>query len=302
MKTQIPGLSFRAGLCLAALSLVHVVRAADDNFRVSVVVDTTDEGDRQPKPDPGKPIYYFPWTAGFVGLGSPLNGLKPPPPSPEVQHLIAKALAERGFRVANKGHPPSIVLVLWWGYINPNIEQRATNYAGGSAFNGPADSIYMPGIGISNGVSHGGDSAVNAPKGVTAAQWMGGGMYIPKGLIWDFIDEHESFVMLAGERFQEALGKHKSDTDELHQAATHPRYFLMVSALDFKSAIEKKPVLLWCARVSTELQGRDISDVLPMLIANGAHYFGEDSGTVRFLTVPAGTVLVGQPHLKGDGK
>jgi hypothetical protein len=92
-------------------------------------------------------------------------------------------------------------------------------------------------------------------------------------------------------------------TDELHEAAHHPRYFLMVSALDFNQAAKHNPVLLWCARVGTELVGRDLGDVLPALVSAGAPLFGEDMGSARFMdvkAVPMGHVHVGTPVLKPD--
>ena len=300
MKTPSVRLAARIGLCLAALVMTRLAQADEDNIRVSVVVDTTDEGDRQPKPNPEHPIYYYPWTAGYVELGGVLRNQKPPPPAPEVQHLIAKALAERGFRYMNKAHPPSIVLVLWWGYIDPIVEHRLSGLNSGDPVNEDEDSIYLPGIGISANVPHIGDSFTNAPKGATAAQVMGMGAWIPLGAVYNFMDEHEAFLMVAGERFQEDLGRVSADTDEIHQAATHPRYFLMVSALDFQAAIHHKSVLLWCARVSTELQGRDLKDVLPQLISTGTQYFGEDTGHPKFVTAPAGHVEFGTPTLKAS--
>jgi uncharacterized protein (DUF2461 family) len=81
----------------------------------------------------------------------------------------------------------------------------------------------------------------------------------------------------------------------------YPRYFLMVSALDFKAALRKEYIVLWTARVSTDLTGHSLDEVLPSLIAAGAPMFGRDTNGPDFSDrpiVPMGHVEVGTAVLK----
>ena len=294
----------RLGVALAAVAVCAGRLAAEDNIRVDVVVNTTDEGDKIPPPTPDKPAYYYPWTAGYIELGDILRFQKPPPPTWEIQHQLAKALARKGYLLAKKNHPPSIVLVLWWGYIAPIMDHPAGDTGTGSAFDERADGIYMPGLGLAAGAEHGNGHpgvAQYVTKNESAAEYAGSGFSLPSGYLMITPNDHQMFTFVAGECFQEDQGRVAHDTDEIHEAAHHARYFLMVSALDFQAAIRKKPVLLWCARVSTELVGRDLSDVMGALIEQGVPRFGEETGGPKFVmtdSVPLGHVEVGQPVLK----
>lgn len=86
-------------------------------------------------------------------------------------------------------------------------------------------------------------------------------------------------------------------------AASVPRYYVTVSALDFAAATrEKKIVVLWTAHVSTGLYGHTLEEVLPTLIATGAPQFGKDTGGAVWpfksvQMVPMGHVEVGAPYL-----
>ena len=136
---------------------------------------------------------------------------------------------------------------------------------------------------------------------VCIAEDGGPGIRIPVGADFIFPNNHDMLLMVGGDEIGEELGRLDPQVNEIHQSANHPRYFLMVSALDYQAAIRKKAVLLWCARVSTEQAGRDLSEVLPTLIASGVPFFGTDTHRPKFMTVPAvpaGHVEVGVPVLK----
>ncbi len=280
--------------------------AADNDMRVDVVVNMTDEGYKISRPTPDKPAYYFPFTAGYIQSGAVLTGEKPPPPSPEIEHLLAKALAEQGYLVMNKKNHPSLILIFWWGYMAPIIGNPYGDTANGSGFGPSLGSITMTGVGISAGVLYGNGHpgvAAGVGAGETAAQYMGPGAILPSGSFIVAPNDHDMFTLVAGDRFEEQIGRWDAFGvgDSLHEAAHHPRYFLMVSALDFHAATQRKPVLLWCARVSTELAGHTLDGVLPTLIETGAKKFGEEADRAKFTTVPVipmGHVIVGTPVLK----
>jgi hypothetical protein len=301
-------LAVRLGFFLAALFSTRAVFAADDNrLRVDVVVNLTDEGTKVPRPTPDKPAYYLPFTAGYIESGAVLAGEKPPPPAPEVEHLLAKALAEQGYLVMNKKNHPSLILIFWWGYMAPILDNPYGDMANGSAGKISGGSITMTGVGISAGEAYegplyGGSLPYNGAH-PSSAEFMGSGAILPTGAFTVAPNSHDMFLLVGGDRFEEQIGQWDAFGvhDSLHEAAHHPRYFLMVSALDFQSATQRKPILLWCARVSTELSGHTLDGVLPALIETGAKKFGMEADRAKFTTVPVvpmGHVVVGTPVLK----
>jgi hypothetical protein len=99
------------------------------------------------------------------------------------------------------------------------------------------------------------------------------------------------------------MHQNPSPRQDLAENATRaPRYYFMVSALDFKSAAEqKKFVVLWTARISTELAGHTLGEVLPTLITEGTPAFGRDTDGPHFSEdpiIPAGRVTAGTPVWK----
>src|ERR1700733_11813401 len=95
--------SLRIAFCLVALFPARAALDDDDNgLRVDVVVDMTEAGKQIPRPTPDHPAYYYPVIRGYTEGGNILVGEKPPPPTADVMHMIAKALAEQGYLLMRK--------------------------------------------------------------------------------------------------------------------------------------------------------------------------------------------------------
>jgi hypothetical protein len=108
-----------AGRCL--------VFAANPQVEVNVVVDMTEAGRKVAPPSKEKPAYYFPVVGGYREEGALVAGEKAPPRN-DVIHVLARALASQGYLVIGaKTPPPSLVLVLHWGYMNPQLEDFGSN-------------------------------------------------------------------------------------------------------------------------------------------------------------------------------
>ena len=250
---------------------------------VDVVVDVTQAGKAVARPAPDQPAYYFPVTPGYSEGGDVLGGEKPPPPTAEVQHLIAKALYDQGYRVMNKAHQPSLLLIFWWGYKAPIIlGERSTDQ---SSFNTGAPSP-------SGG---GGGTFTSNQQGATAVFQLALLGKLPANLLLNHTEMEE---LVLGSKFEpQSLQNHPGPRLETAiSMSRYPRYFLMVSALDFKAALRKEYVVLWTARVSTDLTGHTLDEVLPSLIAAGAPMFGRDTNGPDFSdrpVVPMGHVEVG---------
>jgi hypothetical protein len=285
VRSDIMRASIRIAFCVAALLPARVALADDGDIRVDVVVDMTDAGRKIPRPTPDHPAYYYPVTRGYTQGGAILNSEKAPPPTLAVQRLFAKALAEQGYLVAIK-HPPSLVLIFWWGY-------KAPEFAGPSADMSPSA--------ISGGQTSGANAARQGYGAINQLSESGG----LSSTISANHNEMEELVL--GTTFDpdpmENPIYRSPRTEELMNAAGVARYYVMVGAMSFSSAAEKKPVLMWTARVSTELQDHTLEQVLPTLISTAAPMFGQDSKGPQITKdpiVPMGNVIVGTPVLKTD--
>jgi hypothetical protein len=259
----------------------------DNKIKVDVVVDVTDAGEKIPRPTSDHPVYFYPVTRGYTLGQAIIEGEKPPPPTADVQRLIVVALAKQGYLLATKQSPPTLLLMFWWGYKVP-VMAGATN--GGATT-----------LASANGGGVGG-SPGNALDGINRAAQSG---LLPTEVMTNE-SEMEDLVLGA---------THDRNTDQmdpglriqaLTAAARNPRYYVMVSALDFAAAAQqKKVIVLWTARISTDLEGHTLEEVLPTLIASGAPMFGQDTNGALWPfpsvpLVPMGHVEVGTPYLKTD--
>jgi hypothetical protein len=111
------------GFALAASALlVPALLAREPKVEVNVNTTLTEAGKKLTPPTPGHPTYYFPVVIGWKEEGTIVAGEKPPPKAAVVKQL-AKTLAEQGYLVmGEKTPPPSQLLVFYWGYMNPQID------------------------------------------------------------------------------------------------------------------------------------------------------------------------------------
>jgi hypothetical protein len=265
----------RIALCLAALFSARVALADDNgNVKVDVVVNMTDEGRKIPRPTPDHPAYYYPVTRGYTPGGAILSDQPPPPPPLEVERLIGKELAKQGYLFA-ANHPPSLVLLFWWGYKAPEIMGPSGDSIEGGTVGGLPGGASVNGPGLPTNISANHNEM---------EELVFGSEYAPDPL-------------LNG-------GSHPSiRLENLNKESRVARYYMMVSALDFKAATQKKPVLLWTARISTSLWSHTLEQVLPTLLAAGGPMLGRDSDGPQITSesvVPMGHVIVGTPVLKSD--
>ncbi len=95
------------------------------------------------------------------------------------------------------------------------------------------------------------------------------------------------------------------DIDDLEQEITEGRgfYYVIVSAFDFRDALQHKATLLWRAHISTTIWGRYFDQVLPTMVMTAAPLLGRETLRPEVASapvVPMGHVIVGTPALKSD--
>lgn len=73
-------------------------------------------------PTKEKPLYYYPVIGGFRELGATMAGDHPPPQT-EVLRAVAESLARDHYLLIRPGMKPDLVMVIWWGSMNPMIDE-----------------------------------------------------------------------------------------------------------------------------------------------------------------------------------
>ena len=259
-------LAARLAFCLAALIPARTVRADDENdnnLKIDVVTDVSDDGQKITRPTPAHPAYFFPIVKGYTQAGDVVAGEKAPPPTQDVWALIYKALADQGYRMASKGSPPSLLLVFWWGYKAP-IFVGASSGGAGSMNSGA-------------GASPGSNSVAQAlQSGVLPTNVMVNG------------NEMEQLVLGSNHDRNTYQANSSPRMYALNYASRVPRYYVTVSALDFglygHSLDQVLPSLI---AAGAPMFGRD---------TNGAQWPFKE-----LPIVPMGHVVVGTPYVSNPG-
>jgi hypothetical protein len=124
---------------LLAIALFAAPLAAHASFfgppthtPVDVVVDFTPEGRKLAHPDGAHRAYYLPVVFGFKEWGAVVAGEKRPNER-DLIHLVAAQLANQGYFVMDPahGHPPSLILAIHYGCLNPeNDDMDPTDTTG----------------------------------------------------------------------------------------------------------------------------------------------------------------------------
>ena len=292
-------LSLVSGILLCA----RPVRAFSDydesdrssRIRVDVVVDMTIAGHKVAHPTPEKPAYYLPISVGYKEFGYMHDFQRPPPKAWDIEHALAIALYEQGYRLMTKQGHPTLVLVFWWGYMAPedldadnpggllerpgSLSAQPNSFFFGSGQGGPP----IPVAGLSDNFIGGGGvfpsfSMMSIPANDIILSSMVGG---------NTINDHQKFL--------------DPRLDTAMQLTTQPRYYILISAFDFKMWLHHRAILLWRAHVSTELWGHYFDQVVGTLISTAAPEFGRETKVPHFSSVdlePLGRVLVGTPVVR----
>jgi len=267
---------------LAAIALPLAVRA-DGEIPVDVVVNMTAAGNAVARPDASHPAFYFPVTRGFTEAGEFLPGEALPPATWQVQHMVAVALHQEGYVYCGRAHRPSVLLMLWWGYKAPVIIDN-NDYVNTPSINGAAD------------FNKGGATPFYSDPINTAFRT--GNM-----LTSAVINKTEMEELVLGSDYERETYRNLPSLrlERLVNASRVPRYYVMISALDFEAAMRKETVVLWTARISTAREGHSLAEVLPTLIAEGVPMAGRPTDGPEWLVspiVPMGRVLAGTPVMK----
>ena len=304
MKIKSFRLAFAIGVIVSAPA-AHAYSDYDESdrssrIRVDVVVDMTIAGHKVAHPTPEKPAYYLPISVGYKEFGYMHDFQRPPPKAWDIEHALAIALYEQGYRLMTKQGHPTLVLVFWWGYMAP--EDLDADNPGG-LLERPGSLSQDPSAGFFSG------SGQAIKPGITVAGindyfigGTGGGGVFPS---FSMMSIPANDIILSSMVGGNTINDHQKfldpRLDTAMQLTTQPRYYILISAFDFKLWLHHRAILLWRAHVSTELWGHYFDQVVGTLISTAAPEFGRETKVPHFSSVdlaPLGRVLVGTPVVK----
>jgi hypothetical protein len=123
-------LLFGAILPIAARAESFLQKFFHHDVEVIAVTDMTDAGRAFPVPTRDAPVYYMIIDLGEKNFGPSWAGDKIPD-SRDVRKWMKAALAEQGYLLADKEHPPTQLFVLAWGMLRGGTDRPALGFLGG---------------------------------------------------------------------------------------------------------------------------------------------------------------------------
>ena len=253
---------------VALVSLVSpVARAAGTVAAIKAEVianaEVTDDGRKVARPTPEHPAYYVPVILGYHASGEIVAGEKPPSRA-DVLRQLGRTLAKEGY-VLQALRPEA-------NTTRPSLILAIEwGYLNPDVMDFGDDPAFTPA-----------DSSQKAPR-----------------LVADF-NQREMLTLIAGASVYQGAAFTTSEWERLRDAAAEGRYYIVVSAYDFEASLKGTRTLLWRARMSTERQGVEMSDVISALVSGGAPLFGRETKLPQWTSYPVreGRVIIGEAVTK----
>lgn len=262
--------SLRIPAFVLPLALAMSVSAAPE-WDITVIGDMTEAGRKFPRPTRENPTVYVPLVVGHREEGGVLAGEVPPPAREVILRQVAVTLAENHFLVASENRPPpTLLLLVSWGSLSPNLL-----------------TLEVPAVG---------SSATGDPTGETTE-------------VKQFLNPAMMRALVAGNTPKNFAFTPREftnhDWDAVYSEMQQDRYFVSVVAFDWVAARAKKRVLLWATKMSIHSKGVTLSDVAKALIKSGGPMFGRETQKPVYISLPApvrdGKVDVGTPVIVPGG-
>jgi hypothetical protein len=310
----------------SSILIVPVAFAADETVATTVYAKIGNGYQRKKAKDGSfKPEYYALSNGGRI-FGTITDLTVERVPYEEVAEIAKKVLARQSYQYAQTKEQAKLLLVLNWGStLAPNgmntsanvgsiqtamntLQQRQTdaNAVTGKVYAGQdvgknAASGFNRGIQWANNE----EMAVVASAGTVESQFL---KSLTDDRVRDELNKRNAQVLgymddLAdsndirryaggGDRYQDLI----SDVEE-------SRYYIVISAYDFKELTEKnQKKLLWQTRVSVRSPGNSFDSTMAAMLKSASHYFGQNSGHVIRGEETKGSVELGEIKYLGEAK
>jgi hypothetical protein len=293
-----PAESRFARVFLAWLCVAVSVSASTDRI-VTAVYSGTYNGYKRPRAADGtfEREYYALANGSYLpgaGADASIDKVK----FPQIAGLTAQLLAMRNYHLAPDSKQARFLLLITWGKTIPFND---------GVYRANVDSFFDSANLYNRLRGFTGQATPGVPTGGAGAPMARGGDGLPstanmvlQAAMDEFISQTVQMKMFndmrrkADERNAQVLGYVDeinqregparfagggSAFDDLIDDIENERYFFVISAYDFPTAVktgERK--LLWATRVSVQAQGNKFNETAAYMLAKASKYFGQDSG------------------------
>jgi len=298
-------------LCQLALILLIAVpfaQASNDRI-VTAVFSAVYNGYERPKAADGsfEPQYYALANGIFtpgLSVDNSIDKIK----FPQVAGLVAQFLALRNYRLAKESKQTDFLLIISWGKtmpFNDSVGRESRN----SAISALNDYKRMTHEAQEGGAARGPDGA--ASPAMILAQEAQNNLQNELYQMQAFSDMRRN----ADERNARLLGYvdeinrrnnvsllagNETAYYDLISDLENERYYIVISAYDFKTAVkEGKRKLLWATRVSIQASGNRFNEAAGLMLAKASKYFGQNSGRLIQEFERTGNVRLGELQVVG---
>ena len=274
-------------------SLLPKSMQQNPNLDLTVITEMSEAGKARPPASPQKPVYYLAQSAGYKALGE-VSTKENQLTEADVEPILRRSLAAAGFLPAkDPEHPATLVITYVWGSHNlfnepdpdlktqspekvmRNVLDRAA-LVGGEKFAKELLQLFIEA-----------DALAGANKTIPVND--------PDGLVQPIDPVLGQAQMDFANPVQ--LFKQRSAKNEfLVDQAVDDCFYVVASAYDYKSIVEKKKILLWRTRMTANSKGVSQQQSLPTLIASAGPYFGKEMTEPEVLvkrSTPDGKVEIG---------
>jgi len=290
----------RISLLLLAAPLA---RASNDSI-VTAVFSHTYNGYQRPRAADGSfQREYYALANGKYLAGASADASIDKVRFPQIAGLTAQFLAVHNYLLAPDAKQARFLLVITWGKTIPlndgvyhNFEEsfglamnRAAQAKGGAA--GRFNAMSGPSIPQSFAEN---DEAEAALIQLNMANEMRRKADEYNAKVLGYVDEinrRDGPARFAGGG---------SSFDDLIDDIENERYFFVISAYDFPTAVKTgQRKLLWATRVSVQAQGNRFNEAAAYMLAKASKYFGQDSGRLIRQFDREGKVTLGELQVVG---
>ena len=275
---------FAIGALVLVFFFGNILSAASDSLVTAVYAKVANNYKREKLPNGSfKPEYYAISNGGFIpGIGRDASIDKVP--FATIAGVVEQYLGKQEYHMANDAKSAQLLLVIQWGETVPfndgtyrnRVDQgtRAMNNVQMTKVSGPvqrtADGIQSPQNAVAQSAQGELESELLMINMANSARDRANEH---NAMVLGYMDEINSSNNMS--RFAGG-GDHYND---LISDIENSRYFVIISAYDFKAVVQNKGTkLLWSTRVSVQAQGNRFDDQLVTMIANASRQFGRDSG------------------------
>ncbi|MEO6993935.1 MAG: hypothetical protein ABI273_09920 [Lacunisphaera sp.] len=262
----------------------NMLSAASDSLVTAVYAKVANSYKREKLPDGSfKPEYYAISNGGFIpGIGRDASIDKVP--FPTIAAVVEQYLGKQEYHMAKDAKSAQLLLVVQWGETVPfgdGVYRDRVDQLTSAMNNVQMTKVAGPVQRTADGIQSPQNAVAQSAQGELENELL---MMNMANRARDQANEHNALVLGYMDEINSSNNMSRfagggDHYDDLISDIENSRYFVIISAYDFKAVVQNKGTkLLWSTRVSVQAQGNRFDDQLVTMIANASRQFGRDSG------------------------